>query len=116
MIIRSGSEIMYFFSSFHFKKGLAKVPIEVCLIYGFHQKGEFFGTESGYILYVDATYIYILTVYSPFSDRVGLPFHNIDIPSPFTSIMDIFFVNLKFGHISFYTLTMLLFAHSHDPC
>ena len=29
--------------------------------------------------------------YSPFSDRVGLPLHNIHIPSPFTSIMDIFF-------------------------
>ena len=47
---------------------------------------------------------YILSVYSPFSDRVGLPLHNIHIPSPFTSIMDIFFVNLKFGHIRFYTL------------
>ena len=48
--------------------------------------------------------IYILSVYSPFSDRVGLPLHNIHIPSPFTSIMDIFFVDLKFGHICFYTL------------
>ena len=46
----------------------------------------------------------ILSVYSPFSDRVGLPLHNIHIPSPFTSIMDIFFVDLKFGHIHFYTL------------
>ena len=44
---------------------------------------------------------YILSVYSPFSDRVGLPLHN--IPSPFISIMDIF-VDLKFGHIRFYTL------------
>ena len=48
--------------------------------------------------------VYILSVYSPFSDRVGLPLHNIHIPSPFTSIMDIFFVDLKFGHIHFYTL------------
>ena len=51
-----------------------------------------------------ALYIYILSVYSPFSDRVGLPLHNIHNPSPFTSIMDIFFVDLKFGHIHFYTL------------
>ena len=48
-------------------------------------------------------YIYILSDYSPFSDRVGLPLHNIHIPSPFTSIMDIFFVDLKFVHIRFYT-------------
>ena len=32
-------------------------------------------------------YIYILSVYSPFSDRVGLPLHNIH--SPFLSVMDI---------------------------
>ena len=49
-------------------------------------------------------YIYILSVYSPFSDRVGLPLHNIHIPFPFTFIMDIFFVDLKSGHIHFYTL------------
>ena len=49
-------------------------------------------------------YIYLLSVYSPFSDRVGLPLHNIHNPSPFTSIMDIFFVDLTFGHIHFYTL------------
>ena len=48
--------------------------------------------------------VYILSVYSPFSDRIGLPLHNIHNPSPFTSIMDIFFVDLKFGHIHFYTL------------
>ena len=30
---------------------------------------------------------YILSVYSPFSDRVGLPLHNIHNPSPFTSII-----------------------------
>ena len=40
----------------------------------------------------------ILSVYSPFSDRVGLPLHNIHIPSPFTSIM------------------LLLSTHSHGPC
>ena len=50
--------------------------------------------------------LYILSVYSPFYDRVGLPLYNIRIPSPFTSIMDIFFVDLKFGHICFYTLPM----------
>ena len=47
---------------------------------------------------------YILSVNSPFSDRVGLPLQNIHIPSPFTSIMDILFVDLKFGLIRFYTL------------
>ena len=36
------------------------------------------------------------------SDRVGPLLHN--IPSPFLSVMDIFFVDLKFGHIRFYTL------------
>ena len=30
--------------------------------------------------------IYILSGYSPFSDRVGLPLHNIHIPSPFNNI------------------------------
>ena len=51
--------------------------------------------------------IYMLSVYSPFSDRVGLPLHNTHIPSLFTSIMDIFFVDLKFGHIRFlHSLTM----------
>ena len=32
--------------------------------------------------------------FSPFSNKVGLPLHN--IPSPFLSVMDIFFVDLKF--------------------
>ena len=41
-------------------------------------------------------------LYYRFSDRVGLPLHN--IPSPFPSVMDIFFVDFKFGHIHFYTL------------
>ena len=50
-------------------------------------------------------YIYILSVYSPFSDRVGLPLHNIHIPSPFTSIMDIFFVDLEFDHIALNSVT-----------
>ena len=45
--------------------------------------------------------IILLSVYSPFSDRVRLPLHN--IPSPFLSVMDIFFVDLKFCHICFYT-------------
>ena len=38
----------------------------------------------------------LLSVYSPFSDRVGLPLHN--ILSLFLS------VDLKFCHIGFYTL------------
>ena len=46
--------------------------------------------------------LYIVSVYSPFSDRVGLSLHI--IPSPFLTVMDIFFVDLKFGHICFYTL------------
>ena len=44
----------------------------------------------------------LLSVYSPFSDRAGLPLHN--IPSPFLSVTDIFFVNPKFYHIRLYTL------------
>ena len=47
-------------------------------------------------------YILLLSVYSPFSDRVGLSLYN--IPSPLLSVMDIFFVDLKFCHIRFYTL------------
>ena len=31
--------------------------------------------------------------------RVGLPLHNIHIPFPFNSIMDIFFVDLNHGHL-----------------
>ena len=50
-----------------------------------------------------STVLLLLSVCSPFSDRVGLPLQNIHNP-PFTSIMDIFFVDLKFGHIHFYTL------------
>ena len=49
--------------------------------------------------YID---VYILSVYCPFSDRVGLPLHN--ILSPFLSVMAILFVDLKFCHIHFYTL------------
>ena len=41
----------------------------------------------------------LLSVYYPFSDRVGLPLHNIH--SPFLSVMNIFFVDLKFCHIHF---------------
>ena len=44
----------------------------------------------------------LLSVYSPFSDRVGLPLHN--MPSQFPSVMDIFFVDLKFCYIRFNTL------------
>ena len=51
-----------------------------------------------------SVYILYISVYSPFSDRVGLPLHNIYILSAFTSIMDIFFVDLKFGHICLYAL------------
>ena len=51
---------------------------------------------------MDDSHIYILSVYSPFSDRVGLPLYN--ILSQFISVMDIFFVDLKFCHIHFYTL------------
>ena len=43
-----------------------------------------------------------LYIIGPFSVRVGLPLHN--ILSPLLSIMDIFFVDLKFCHIRFYTL------------
>ena len=43
----------------------------------------------------------LLSVKSPFSDRVGLPLHN--IPYPFLSVMDIFSVDLKFCHVRFYT-------------
>ena len=48
--------------------------------------------------------LYILSVYSPFPDRVGVPLHN--IISPFLPVMDIFSVDFKFSHICFYTLTM----------
>ena len=54
------------------------------------------------IIYLKSILYYIYyRVIVPFSDRVGLPLHN--IPSPFPSVMDIFFVDLKFGHIRFYT-------------
>ena len=43
---------------------------------------------TGYI------YIYIVSVQSPFSERVGLPLHNILFT--FLSVMDIFSVDLKF--------------------
>ena len=47
-------------------------------------------------------YIYILSVYSPFSDRVGRTFHNILYLFP--PVMDIFSVHLMVCHIQFYTL------------
>ena len=37
-------------------------------------------------------YIYILSVYSPFSDRVGLPLHYIHIASPFRLYNIIYFI------------------------
>ena len=39
---------------------------------------------SGLVCHNNRLYNYyiILSVYSPFSDRVGLPLHNIHIPSP----------------------------------
>ena len=43
-----------------------------------------------------------------FPDRVGFPLHNIQ--STFLSVMDTFFVDLKFCHIRFYTLTMSFFV------
>ena len=45
--------------------------------------------------------ILLFSGYSQFSDRVGLPLHN--ILSPFLLVMHIS-VDLKFGHIHFYTL------------
>ena len=48
-----------------------------------------------------------LWVYSPFSDRVGLPLHN--IPSTCLAVVEIFSVGLKFGHIRFYTLLTMSF-------
>ena len=45
-------------------------------------------------------YYILLSIYSPFSYRVRLPLHN--IPSPFISVVDIFFGDLKFCHICFY--------------
>ena len=44
----------------------------------------------------------LLSVYSPFSDRVGRPLHN--ILSPFLSVMDIFSVDLTFYHIRLYSI------------
>ena len=40
--------------------------------------------------FTKAIHILLLSVYSPFSDRVGLPLHN--IPSPFLSVMNMFFL------------------------
>ena len=42
----------------------------------------------------------ILSVYSPFSDRVVLPLHT--ILSPFLPVMDIFSVDPKFCHVLFF--------------
>ena len=56
--------------------------------------------------------IYILSVYSPVSDRVGLPLHNIHIPSPFLSLTDIF-VDLS-SAISASTLSNHVFLGSSN--
>ena len=61
MIIGSDSEIMYFFLV-SLQKGLAKCTIGVRLIYGFRQRGGFFGAKSGCVLYADATYTRVYTV------------------------------------------------------
>ena len=55
----------------------------------------YFNTSVLINLYI----IYILLVYSPFSDRVGLPLHNIHIPSPFTSVMDILYNTFVFPYV-----------------
>ena len=49
-----------FFPSFHFKKGLAKFTIGVCLIYGFRRKGAFSALSRG------ASYTRVNTVYVGF--------------------------------------------------
>ena len=77
--------------------GMVVVHKYICTVKQ-HQNNDF---ETFIIVVI---YVYILSLYYPFSDRVGLPLHNIHIPSLFTSIMDIFFVDLKFGHMCFYTL------------
>ena len=43
-----------------------------------------------------------LLFYSPFSERVGLPVHN--ILSPFLPVMDMFFVDLIVCNVRFYSL------------
>ena len=43
--------------------GLSKFTIEVRLIYGFRQRGGFFGAKLGCVLYADAIYTQIYTVY-----------------------------------------------------
>ena len=45
---------------------------------------------------------FVPSVYSPFSDRVGLSLHN--ILSPFLPAKDIFFIDIKFSHIHVNTL------------
>ena len=53
-------------------------------------------------LRINCFYLCILSVYSPFYNRVGLPLHS--ITSQFISVMDILFVDRKFCHVRFYTL------------
>ena len=54
------------------------------------------------LLYTHSLYAYVLSVYSPFYDRVGLLLHN--TISPFLPDMDIFSVDYNFCHVRFYTL------------
>ena len=61
------------------------------------EHGVYFSYGAHAVYGEKMTYISILSVHGPFSDRVGLPLHN--ILSPFLSVMDIFFVDLKFCHI-----------------
>ena len=56
-------------------------------------------------------YIYVLSVYSPFSDRVGLPLHN--ILSPFIYIIIIFIqspisnVHIETSSVDYITITYI---------
>ena len=55
--------------------------------------------HSQIIQFISSTWLQcciLLSVYSPFSERVGLPLHN--ILSPFLPLMVIFSVNLRFCH------------------
>ena len=58
--------------------------------------------------------VYILSVYSPFSDKVGLPLYS--ILCPFLSVMNNFSADLKFCHIHFNTLTMCLLVFQAVFC
>ena len=63
---------------------------------------ETLGAHLIHIMLCNMISSYILSIYSPFSDRVGRPFHN--TLSLFFPFVDIISVDLKFCHIRFYTL------------